>query len=408
VWGQAYSADDLIRIAAAKSRALQALEQRVAEARGLLRLAGVRPGPSLEFDGATGKPLGSPGKEEFSAGYSHPIEISGKRDKRIRVAEKAVELAEAELAEQSHRLIREIKLQYLDAINEQAKLDTLERLLEAYRESLKLTQARVEHGDAAPLEAQLLAVDLNRTVAQRSAANGRLQLALSNLRRLCVIDPGKPLSLTAAEPVRTARYAAADLQRRALELRPDLRIARLAEEQGSAEVALTEAQSRPDLTLSARYSHRNERFNDLYGIDSAGRPAPLRDSDNILSAGISIPLFTGRRNAGNVQAAAARANTARLLRQHLEAAIPLVVEAAWQRWAAAEESLGILSTGVVRQSEKNLEVIRQAYTLGQLRLLDVLNEQRRLIDTELGFIEAEFEVKRALVELEQAVGGDLK
>ena len=53
-------------------------------------------------------------------------------------------------------------------------------------------------------------------------------------------------------------------------------------------------------------------------------------------------------------------------------------------------------------------MIRQAYALGQLRLLDVLNEQRRLIDTRIGYIEAEVGVRRAVIELEQAVGGDLK
>jgi len=78
------------------------------------------------------------------------------------------------------------------------------------------------------------------------------------------------------------------------------------------------------------------------------------------------------------------------------------------RDSAASDSLRILNSGVLQQSEKNIEVIRQAYALGQLRLLDVLNEQRRLIDTQMNFIDAEADVLRGLVELERAVGGDLK
>ncbi len=115
-----------------------------------------------------------------------------------------------------------------------------------------------------------------------------------------------------------------------------------------------------------------------------------------------------RKNLGNIEAAAARAVGSRTLRQHLEASIPLEVEAAWQHWDAAAESLQILDTGVLRQSEKNLDVIRQAYALGQLRLLDVLNEQRRLIDTQMAYIDAESDVRRGLIEMERAVGGDLK
>jgi cobalt-zinc-cadmium efflux system outer membrane protein len=203
-------------------------------------------------------------------------------------------------------------------------------------------------------------------------------------------------------------HTLADLQRQAVEQRPDLRAAKLEEERGAAEVSLTEAQGRPDVTLSAQYALRNDRFGDLYGFTASGQQAPLRDRDNILSFGVSIPLLTRRRNLGNMEAAAARALGSRTLRQHLEASIPLEVQAAWQHWDAATQSLNILDSGVLRQSGKNLEVIRQAYTLGQLRLLDVLNEQRRLIDTQMTYIDAESDVRRGVIELERAVGGDLK
>jgi cobalt-zinc-cadmium efflux system outer membrane protein len=223
------------------------------------------------------------------------------------------------------------------------------------------------------------------------------------------MDAAEPLALVEdALPPPAAARTVADLQQRALARRPDFLAAKLVEEQGTAEVALTEAQSRADPVLTARYSHRNERFADLFGQTAAGSPAALRDRDNVLAFGVSIPLLARRRNLGNIEAAAARATGARSLRQHLEAVIPLDVEAAWRRWDAAARSLEILASGVVEQSEKNIEIMRQAYALGQLRLLDVLNEQRRLIDTRLAFIDAETDVRRAFVELEQATGGELR
>ena len=74
---------------------------------------------------------------------------------------------------------------------------------------------------------------------------------------------------------------------------------------------------------------------------------------------------------------------------------------------AAREALALFDHGIVDQSEKNLSVMRQATTLGQLRLIDVLNEQRRLIDTEMAYIDAQTELAQATAELEQAVGSDL-
>jgi cobalt-zinc-cadmium efflux system outer membrane protein len=369
----------------------------------------VRPASSFEFAGATGRPFGSPGKEEYSAAYSQPIEIGGKRDKRLQVAEKAVGAAEAELAGRTLRLATEIKLRYLDAVTDEARLAALDRLIGTYRESLKLLDARVREGDAAPLDSQMLLVEVSRAEAQKRTVAGRTQVALSDLRRLCGF--GASESLVLAGTVRrdgNPAYALAGLQRQAVEQRPDLRAARLEEERGAADVGLTEAQGRPDVTVSAQYALRNERFGDLYGLTASGQPSPLRDRDSILSLGVSIPLLTRRRNLGNIEAAAARAVGSRALRQHLEASIPLEVEAAWQHWDAGNQSLNILDNGVLRQSEKNLDVIRQAYAIGQLRLLDVLNEQRRLIDTQMTYIEAESDVRRGFIELERAVGGDLK
>jgi cobalt-zinc-cadmium efflux system outer membrane protein len=403
---RAQTVEALVRKAIDNNRELLAMRQRVAEARGLLRQAGVRPAPAVEIDGSTGRPLGTRGEEEYSAGYSYPFETFGKRDKRVRVAGKAVELAEAELVERTRQLVFEVKARYAEALAEQQKLAALDRLLAANRDSYRLTEARVQQGDAAPLERQLLLVELNRAEAQRAAAAGRVEAALIDLRRLAGLTPSDSLTLGEG-PDKLKLIPLTQLKQRALESRADLRVARLLEEQGAAEVDLAEAQSRPDVALSARYSRRSAQF-EQFGLTASGLPVPLRDRDNILSLGVSVPLLTRKRNLGAIEAAGARAAGARLRREHLGAAIPLEVEASWQRWEAARRALEILEGGVVRQSEQNLEIMRQAYGLGQLRMLDVLNEQRRLIDTQMAHIEAKAELARALAELERAAGGEVR
>jgi len=407
--GQAFAVNDLIQTAVEKNRELLAVRQKVVEARGLLRQAGMRPASSLQVGVATGKPLGSPGMEEYSAAYSQPLETGGKRDKRLQVAGKGVGLAEAELAERTLRLAIEIKLRFLDAVTDEARLATLDRLIAAFRESLTLIDARVREGDAAPLDRQLLLVEVSRADAQKRTVAGRIQVALADLRRLCGLGTGESLVLTPAPPPNgKPPYTLADLQRQALSQRPDLRAARLEEERSAAEVTLSEAQGRADVTLSAQYALTNDKIGNLYGLTASGQPAPLKDRDNILTFGVSIPILTRRRNLGNMEAAGARAAGSRTLRQHLEATIPLEVQAAWQHWDAAAQSLNVLASGVLRQSEANLDVIRQAYALGQLRLLDVLNEQRRLIDIQMTYIDAQADARRGVIELERAVAGDLK
>jgi cobalt-zinc-cadmium efflux system outer membrane protein len=192
---------------------------------------------------------------------------------------------------------------------------------------------------------------------------------------------------------------------RALEKRADLRAARVLEQQGEAETALTISEAHPDVTVSARYTYLRENFENKYGLTSSGVLTPIREQFNTLSIGVSLPLVTKRRNQNAIEAAESGAASVRLRREHLEATIPLEVQGAYERWTAAQRTQDLLRDGVIGQSNKNLAVVREAYQLGQLRLIDVLNEQRRLTDSEFAYLDARVQVARALADLERVTGG---
>lgn len=403
-----WQVSDLTAAALERNRELTALRARVDEARGELRQAAVRPAPSLQVGASSGAGLGSPGKEEYSAGLTQQLEAAGKRSGRLRVAEYTLRLASAELSARGRQLAIEIRLKAAEALAGQAQLTELARLSDSLVESLALLDARVARGDAAPLERQLLQVELSRLHARQRLAEGRLAADTAALRQLCGLSPNEPLLLAADPWPEPQDNAPPDLLRAALAQRPDLLLARLEEERASAGASLASAQARPDLTLSAQYSLRNERFSDLYASTASGQLAALRDRDHIVSLGVSLPLFTRRNSTGLLEAAAARTRSAAALRAHLEAAIPLELHSAWQLFQSARAASRLLNSEVLQQSEQNLSVIRQAYRLGQLRLLDVLNEQRQLLESKLAAIEAQAAMRRALAELERALGGDLQ
>ncbi len=401
------TADNLVEKALERNREYLALKQRVAEAQALLRQAGIRPTPALELQGSTGKALGSEGEEEYSVGYFHTIETFGKRTKRVNVASKSVELAEAELAEKRRQLAFDVKTRFAEAIAAERKLEAITRLIETHRGNYRLVEVRVREGDAALLEQQLLLTELNRSQAQQAAFAARSRSSLLELKKTIGLGSTDNLNLGNDLGLETDPPTLEELQKQALTSRPELRTFRILEDQANAEVELARAEGKPDITASLRYIRQNSQF-DALGFNGSGALVPLRDRDNIVAFGVSIPIFTGRRTQGAVAAAHSRSAAARLRREFLEASIPLEVEAAYQRWQGASHSVAILETGVMTQSEKNLAVIREAYRLGQLRVTDVLNEQRRLIETELGYIDAQSEKVQALAELGKAVGGDLR
>src|SRR6185369_3688685 len=78
--------EQMIEQALQGNREILAARQKVSEARGMLRQAGVRPPPTIEVNGASGRPLGTHGEEEYTVGYFQPIETGGKRSKRMLAA----------------------------------------------------------------------------------------------------------------------------------------------------------------------------------------------------------------------------------------------------------------------------------------------------------------------------------
>jgi cobalt-zinc-cadmium efflux system outer membrane protein len=397
--------EDLVRASLARNRGVLALRQRVAQAQGLARQAGVRPVPTVEAEGASGRPFGSVGEEQFSAAFVQKVETFGKRKSRLSVADVSVALAEAEVDERSIQLAYEIETGYLSVVYERERIAVLDRVAESLRESRRLTDARVREGDAAALEAQLLSVEQSRADAQRADATGRLMTAELDLRRLTGLAATDALPTIGPPTGGKAPLSLEELISRAKEKRTDLRSARLLEQQGDAEITVAKAEGRPDVTFSARYAHNSTRLDNQYGFTAAGVLTPLREQYNTLSVGVSVPLMTQRRNQGAIEAAVAGSAGARLRREHLESSIPLEVRSAYERWDAAMRTRDVFRDGVVGQSTKNLAVVREAYQLGQLRLLDVLNEQRRLTDTELSYLDARVGVARALTDLERVTGG---
>ena len=67
-----------------------------------------------------------------------------------------------------------------------------------------------------------------------------------------------------------------------------------------------------------------------------------------------------------------------------------------------------LENAAIVPAQRNLEVIRQAYQLGQMRLLDVLVEQRRVLDMQLSSVDIRQELHKSLFELERALGGPVQ
>ena len=397
---QGTSSNELVRRALAANGDLGAARLEIERARGRLRQAGLRPNPTLDFEQTTGRFTAAPGESGTSVGLAVPLELGGKRRKRIELAQAEFEAAEAEVADRERRLTNEVLALYSEALAAVRELGTLEELNNLDLQTTRFVQARVNEGETAPIELNQLRVEVDRLRSRRALVEGRLQSTMWRLKSLTGVPPDELLRLreniaTPSLPLPPGSVdAAIDI---ALRTRPDLRLARLNEEVAQAGLRLARAQSVPDVTPFTRFNYSRSVFdNTPVGV--------LRDRDKLLTFGVSVEIPVFNRNQGLKTEASAAISQAQKRREFLEAVVRAEVQSAFARYEAARVAVSTFEQGVIPRSAENIRTIRAAYQIGAFSITDLLVEQRRLVDAQREFTEALAEQYRALADLQAAIG----
>lgn len=401
------SVAQLVKVALARNGDLLATRQRNLEAQGLLRQAGFRPNPVLETEFGSGKPTGSPGEREFSLGYSHVFELGGKRDRRVEVGQAGLDLARLEIADRERTLRAELQERYISAMASIRNLEAVLQQFEVTQQSFAVTQRRVSEGESPRVEQMVLQAEVGRLEAERIVLASDVQQELLALRVVVGMDFNERLVLQpdGDRPPTTLTLDAALEQ--GLASRPDLAAARQEETRAAAEVRLAHAERVPDLAGLIRYSDSQSTFSQ-FGFTGAGVLAQVQDRDRVLTGGLSVTLPMFARNQGQIEATRARETAASLRRQYLARSIEAEIRAAYGRYLAAQQAVEVFRKSVIQPSEESVTVLRASYAAGEVRLFDVLAEQRRLIDSQKANTEAIRQAALARVALERAIGVPLQ
>ncbi|HNH86638.1 MAG TPA: TolC family protein, partial [Solirubrobacterales bacterium] len=103
------TAEDLVRYALEHNGELLAARKLIAEAQGRLRQAGLKANPMLETGGKQAMTT-LDNNQMFSVEL--PLELGGRRQSRMLVGQREVELREAEVRDFERKLAAEVRLKY--------------------------------------------------------------------------------------------------------------------------------------------------------------------------------------------------------------------------------------------------------------------------------------------------------
>ena len=401
--GGELTVDELVDQALRQNAELAAARAEVDAAIGRLRQAGLRPNPMLDLGGQQN--VSGP-DNNVTVGVSVPLDLNGRKEGRVGVADRELAMRRAQLADRERRLRAEVRMKAGEALAAARNVQVTGELLEVNRTGLRLLQERVRTGAVPTLEGNLMQVEVNRLDASRQVLESRLEVLRLQLRALVGLAPESPLSVRGeleAPDIPLDRDAGAT---RALAARPDLGAARTDVALAQARVRKEEADGRWDASVNVGYQRQETGFG-LNGITDRGT-RPIQDVFHMVGGGVTITLPVRNRNQGSVQAAGAEVRAAERRRDFLELQVRQEVAAAFTQHDVARRSLALYARGVRDLARQNLDVVRQSHGLGRIPLLEVIAEQRRYIEIEMGYTDALKQAWDGAVEVERALGVALR
>jgi outer membrane protein, heavy metal efflux system len=392
--------DEWVTLALANNPELRAARAELEAAAARVQQAGLRPNPMLELGGQ--KAI-SP-DNNLSVGLTVPLDLNGRKEGRVGVAEREVEVRRAQIAERERRIRADVQMKAGEVLAARRTLGVTDELVRANRQALTLVEQRVRQGAAPALDENLMRVEVNRLEAGRLMQASRIDVAILQLKALSGTPPDEPLDIRGDLSSPPSAPAVADALGRGVEQRPDVRAARAEVAVAQAKVRKEQADGRWDASVNVGYQRQDFGFN-LRGLTDSGSTRQIQDVFHYFGAGLTVTLPVRNRNEGNVAAANAEMTAAERRREFSELIARQEVAAALAQYEAARRTVELYERGVRGVARANVDVVRQSYGLGRATLLDVIAEQRRYIEVENGYTDVLRQAWDAGVDVERAIGG---
>ena len=389
--------DQLVATALARSPELRAARAAIPAGEGDVTQAQLRSNPMLTA-GHQQQVGGSDRQTDVTVEW--PLAL-GRRPARTVAAAQQLEVTRAAVADRERLLAAAVREQAGRVLAAQRVVAIADEALTSARSLRDLLERRASEGVIPQLEANQSALEMWRLEAERAFAAADAEVATIELKTLVGLPPDAPLALgESLEGIVRAAPAGAEP---AASVRADVREAGARVALGDARIELARREGGVDLSLFGGYSQMRIGFSQ-FGLDASGRPAPIDGTFHYVGFGTTIALPLWNRNQGTLATAAAERDGARALVAARELAARAELEAAAARDREARRAVDLYAASIRALALRNADVILEAYELGAVRLMDLLDNQRRYLDIERTYTDTLLKAYDARVALQRARG----
>jgi cobalt-zinc-cadmium efflux system outer membrane protein len=363
-------------------------------AKGQQITARLFPNPTLTVGTLTAATQGNtPAKStEIATQVQQLFEMAGKRGYRMESAGFGAQSAEANFEDAIRQLTFTVKDAYYRVQLAQRRLALAEENRDRFTRILEVNTIRFKKGYIAEVDLiriRLQIIDFQSQIIQAIQDGNQ---ARSDLRVLLGLSPTVDLFLTTELDYHPIAPDIVNLQRIALDTRPDIRAKRLTQSQRVADLKLARAYRYPDVTLGAGYSVQGPR-------------GPDNQQMTALNLGVPLPLFN--RNQGGIKQAEVSIQTADADLNKTIVQVQNDVESAYRNLRESQRLVETYRGGVLEDARLTLTIVEKAYERGGATILDLLDAARTSRTIQQNYIETLYNYQRNIFLLENAVGREI-
>ena len=319
-----------------------------------------------------------------------PLELYGKRQRRIDVANATLAVTDAETARVAADLRADVRRAYFEAVAANRRIAIAQELEGLATRVRDTAQERFQAGAAPRLEPLQAGLALSLVQNDLVAARGQATAARAELNALLAY-PGEA-AVPLADPLEAGPVPAVQaVTQQALAGNAELQVLDRRIEEARARVALAEALRHPDPSVSAALTY------DAPGEFTVGWRA---------GAAIALPVLTTGRP--EVAVAEATLNRALADKDARSAQIAGAVGAAAARAAAARQALDRYQADILPASLQVEQMAEESYRAGQTGLPAYLQTLQAARDVRQRALQAGLDYQLALAELERTMGVPLR
>jgi cobalt-zinc-cadmium efflux system outer membrane protein len=359
---------------------LLAARQRQAVAQAGVQIARQRPNPTFNFTAL---------RDEPHEGWfvDQPLELGGKRGRRIDVAHQEGALTDLEIAALERQIRRQTREAYFQLSFSRAESQRLEHILELAKRLERIARDRFNAGDVAQLEVIQAGLEVARAQADYKVAQQEEKISLSQLNAL-LDEP----AITGWEPVEALQdlppaVSLPELIQLAYNSNPELRHVVQEQKVEESRRALLKAERipNPDLELGMDFNAPHDF-----------RMGPRSQ--------ISVPLPIFARNQGEIAQSLATGHLLDAEEAAMKRSVAARVETAYYDLDAQHTQAETYRATLVPVAQQLESLAEQSYRAGKADILMVLTAQRNVQDVEHSYLQSLLTVQSTFAGLEEIVG----